>query len=189
MRSTPLIVATATLALAACGQKTSTTTTFSTNSTTGTVTTSGDAPVTATSLGIQPGKWETTITTLDMTTTGEPADMPKGMVPQKPGPRTIAACVTSEQASKGPGEMLQEALGKLKKAGIDCTITNQVSPGGKMESEGRCKLPSGMMTSRTTGTYTPTEISYDSESSRNMGPVTAVTKTHTVSRRVGDCDK
>ena len=75
MRTTPLIVATAALALAACGEKTSSTT-ITTNSETGTVTTTGDALPTAASLKMQPGKWETTITTLETKTSGLPAGMP-----------------------------------------------------------------------------------------------------------------
>ena len=108
MRTTPLIVATAALALAACGEKTSSTT-ITTNSETGTVTTTGDALPTAASLKMQPGKWETTITTLETKTSGLPAGMPAGMTPPKPAPQTITACVTPDMATKGPGEMLKNA--------------------------------------------------------------------------------
>lgn len=179
MRTTPLIVATAALALAACGEKTSSTT-ITTNSETGTVTTTGDAPPTAASLNMQPGKWETTITTLETKTSGLPAGAPAGMTPPKPGPQTITACVTPDMASKGPGEM-------LKNAKADCTIKNNTYTSGKIASEASCKLPNGTMTVNTTGSYSPTEVTYDTESTMSAGPINATTKTHTVSRRVGEC--
>lgn len=179
MRTTPLIVATAALALAACGEKTSSTT-ITTNSETGTVTTTGDAPVTAASLKMQPGKWETTITTLETKTTGLPAGMPAGMTPPKSAPQTITACVTPEQAAQGPGEL-------LKNAKVDCTIKNNTFADGKIASEASCKLRNGTMTTKTTGSFSPTEVSYDTEATMSAGPVNATTKTHTVSRRVGEC--
>ncbi|MGN6817947.1 MAG: DUF3617 domain-containing protein [Sphingomonas sp.] len=188
MRTTPLIIVATAFALTACGQKTSTSTT-TINSETGTVTTTGDAPTTATSLGLQPGKWESTTTTLELTTTGMPANMPKEMIPQKPAPQTVTACLTPEQASKGPGELLQDALAKLKAAKfkVDCSITNSTFAGGKILSEASCQLPTGTMTTKTSGTYSATEATYDSEASVKGGPITSVTKTHTVSHRVGEC--
>ncbi|WP_066589708.1 DUF3617 domain-containing protein [Sphingomonas pruni] len=180
MRTTPLVLAaTATLALAACGEKTSSTT-ITTNSATGTVTTTGDAPPTVASLRMQPGKWETTITTLETKTSGLPAGMPAGMTPPKPAPQTITACVTPEQATKGPGEM-------LKNAKVDCTIKNSTFTGGRIASEASCKLPNGTMTMNTTGSYSPTEVTYDTEAAISAGPVSSTTKTHTVSRRIGEC--
>lgn len=171
--------AAAALALAACSQPSGTATVTS-NSETGTVTTAttGSAP-TAAAMGIQPGKWETTVTVVDSTTSGMPAGMPK---PPVPGPTTITACVTPEQASKNPGEL-------LKKAKLDCTIKNSLFSGGKVASEATCKLPNGSMTMNTTGSYSPTEVSYDTQQTMKMGPITATQKTHTVSRRVGECGK
>jgi|GEM_PF-1281961 len=188
MRTTPLIICTAALALSACGQKTSTTTT-TINSESGTVTTSGDAPATAASLGLQPGKWESTTTTLDMTTTGMPTNMPKNMMPQKPGPLTATTCLTAEQAAKGPAELLQDALAKLKnaKVKIDCTITNSTFAGGKIASEASCTLPTGSLKTKTNGTYSGTTASYDSEATVTSGPINSVTKTHTETHRVGEC--
>ena len=87
MRTTPLIVATAALALAACGEKTSSTT-ITTNSATGTVTSTGDAPPSAAALGLQPGKWETKIEVTDLKMSGIRA----GMTVPKPAPVTATFC-------------------------------------------------------------------------------------------------
>lgn len=172
-RTAPVILAA--LALAACGQKTGTTT-ITSNSETGTVTTttSGNPP-TAASLGLQPGKWETTITVIDA----------KGLGPDvKSGPQKISTCITPEQAAKGPGDMLKGAMSKAK---IDCTIKSSSFAGGKVSSEASCKLPTGAMNMKVDGTYSPTDVSYDTETTLNSGPVNTVTRTHTVAHRVGDC--
>lgn len=173
------VVAAAAIALAGCSQP-SGTTTITSNSATGTTTvsTTGSPPSNAAAMGIQPGKWETTVEVTDSKTTG----MPPGMrTPPKIGPQTITACVTPDQASRNPAEA-------LKKAKLDCTITNSVFSGGKVASQASCKLPNGKMTMNTTGSYSPTEVNYDTEQTMTMGPIVASQKMHTVSRRVGECD-
>ncbi len=177
-RTAPLILV---LALAACNQQTGSAT-ITTNSQTGKVTTetTGNAPTSAAALDIKPGKWETTITTLDLKTTGLPKGMPANMMPPKPGPVKVTACVTAEDAKKGPGEMLKDSK-------LDCTIKSNTFAGGVVSSDATCKLPNGTMSMKMTGTYTPTEITYDSEASVDAGPVHSVTTKHTVSRRIGDC--
>ena len=172
-----LIAATA-IALAGCGQP-SGTTTITSNSQTGTTTTTttGNPPPSAAAMGIQPGNWKTTVTVTDSTTTG----MPPGMrMPPKMGPQTMTTCVTPEQAARNPADL-------LKKAKLDCTIQNSVFSGGKVASQATCKLPNGSMTMSTTGTYSPTDLSYDTEQTMKMGPIVATQKMHTVSHRVGDC--
>lgn len=172
------VVAATAIALAGCSQP-SGTTTITSNSATGTTTTTttGSPPPSAAAMGIQPGKWETVVTVTDSKTTGMPPGMP---TPPKIGPQTITACVTPAQAAQNPAEM-------LRKAKLDCTITNSVFSGGKVASQASCKLPNGKMTMTTTGSYAPTEVSYDTEQVMDMGPIVATQKMHTVSRRVGDC--
>jgi hypothetical protein len=174
MRSTPLIVCTAALALAACGQKTSSTT-VTTNSATGTVTTTGDAPPSAAALGLQPGKWETKIEVTDLKMSG----MPAGMTVPKPAPMTTTTCMTPEQASKGPGDL-------LKQAKADCAINSNTYAGGKIAMEMNCKLPTGTMVTKTTGTYTATSMTSDAEVSIT-GNTSMTQKVHTEAHRVGEC--
>jgi hypothetical protein len=174
MRTTPLIIATVTLALAACGEKTSSTT-ITTNSATGTMTSTGDAPPSAAALGLQPGKWETKIEVTDLKMSG----MPAGMTIPKPAPMTTTTCMTSEQASKGPGDL-------LKKANADCTINSSTYAGGKIAMEMNCKLPTGTMTTKTTGTYTATSMASDAEVSMT-GKTSMTQKVHSEAHRVGAC--
>lgn len=174
MRTTPLIVATAALALAACGEKTSSTT-ITTNSATGTVTTSGDAPPSAAALGLQPGKWETRMEVTDIKMSG----MPAGMTVPKPAPMTTTTCMTPEQASKGPGDL-------LKRADTDCTINSSTYAGGKIAMDMNCKMPTGAMAMKTTGTYTPTSMVTDAEVSMT-GKTSMTQKVHSEAHRVGEC--
>ncbi len=174
MRTTPLILIIPTLALAACGQKTGSST-ITTNSETGTVTASGDAPVTAASLGLQPGKWETKIEVVEAKVSG----MPAGMDMPKQKPFTATTCMTPEQASKGPGDL-------LKQAHADCIVNSSTYTGGKIAVDMSCKLPTGTMTSKTTGTYTATSMSSDAEVSMT-GKTSMTQKVHTEAHRVGEC--
>lgn len=174
MRSTPLILATAALTLAACGQKTSSST-ITTNSATGTVTTTGDAPPSAAALGLQPGKWETKVVVTDLKMSG----MPAGMTVPKPEPVTTTTCMTPEQASKGPGDL-------LKQANADCTINSSTYAGGKIAMDMNCKLPTGTMAMKTTGTYTATSMSSDAEVSMT-GKASMTQKVHSEAHRVGAC--
>lgn len=175
MRTTPLIAGTvAALTLAACGQKTSTTT-ITTNSETGTVTTTGDAPPSAAALGLQPGRWETKMEVIDRKISGAPA----GMNLPKPEPITMTTCMTPEQAAKGPGDL-------LKQAKADCTMNSSTYAGGKIAVAMTCKLPTGTMAIKTDGTYTPTSMVSDSEVSMT-GRMSMTQKTHSEAHRVGEC--
>jgi len=169
---TALITATACLALAACGKKESTTVTTTAN---GTTTVSGSA-MSAASLGLKPGKWQTTIEVTDLKMANPPAGMP---AMPKPQPVTATTCMTPEQASKGPGEL-------LKNVKADCMMTRNVYQGGKIDVAMTCKMPTGTMTSKSTGTYSPTEMTSDAEVEMT-GRMSMSQKVHTVAKRVGEC--
>ncbi|MES2097632.1 MAG: DUF3617 domain-containing protein [Pseudomonadota bacterium] len=164
------------LALTACQQQPTGTTTVTTNAATGSVTTtsSGAAPTVA-SMRIQPGKWETRVEVLDRKMTG----LPPGIALPKTEPRTMTSCVTPEQASKGPGDM-------LKMANASCTATTSTFAGGKIALVMSCKLPNGTLAVKTSGSYSPTEVTTDSEVTMT-GKVSSTEKTHSVARRLGDC--
>jgi hypothetical protein len=172
MHKLSVVVATA-LALVACSQK-SGTTTITSNAETGTTsaTTIGNPP-TAASLGLQPGKWETTISITDLEMHGVRRAGPQA------GGEKVTTCVTPEMAAKGPGEF-------LKKAGVDCTSTSSSYGGGRIVAQMTCKMPMGTMTSSTTGTYSPTEMTSDAEATIT-GRMTIREKVHTEARRVGEC--
>jgi hypothetical protein len=169
----PLILIGA-LPLAACDQKTGSTT-LTTNAAT------GEVKATSTGSGVemprlQPGKWElkTQVSELKM------SNMPKGANPTPPA-QTASLCITAEQAAKGPTEL-------LKNAGSDCTITSNSFKDGKIETDLTCKMPGDMtMKSRTTGTFTATSFSTDQQM-EVTGAHSMSQKVHTDARRVGVCD-
>lgn len=190
MRSAILIIPA--LALAACGQHSSTTatttadgnTTTTTETTTTTPTTSATTttPTTATSadgpsaasLGLQPGKWETTIAIQEMTVNGVDRTPPGG------ASQKGTSCLTAEQAAKGPGEF-------LKAAGSQCTATSSNFGGGRMDVEMACKMPMGTLTTRSTGAYTPTSMTSDAVGSVS-GRMSITERVHTEARRIGACN-
>lgn len=171
----------ATAALAACSQQSTTTTADSNTTTSGnttttvsttTTTTDGTAIPSAAALGIQPGKWETKISILSMEIDGKAQPAP-------PSAQAVTSCMTPEMAAKGPGEM-------IKNAGVDCTASRSVYAGGKIDAQMTCKLPTGTMSSTTTGTYSPTAMTTDAEATVT-GRMTIKQKIHTEARRVGEC--
>jgi len=168
-----LITATACLALTACGKTSTTTVTTTAN---GSTTVSGGGDMSPASLGIKPGKWQTTVDVTDFKMTGGPAGMP---AMPKPKPVTMTSCLTPEQANKGPAEL-------LKNAKADCTATRNVYENGKMDVAMTCKTPSGTMTTKSTGTYSPTEMTSDAEIEMT-GSMSMSQKVHTVAKRIGEC--
>ncbi|WP_294203434.1 DUF3617 domain-containing protein [uncultured Sphingomonas sp.] len=168
------LMAVAALSLAACDQKTGSTTVTS-NAATGEVKeteTGAGSPVAK----LQPGKWEikTQVSDLKM------ENMPKG-VSSTPPAATNTVCLTAEQAAKGPAEL-------LKGAQSDCTVTSSTFAGGKVESDLTCKLPGNMtMKSKTKGTFTDTSFSTDQEMEMS-GAHAMSQKVHSEGRRIGECD-
>lgn len=168
------------LVLAGCGQQNSTTTTTTANSETGavvtansTTTTTTDTPLTASALGMQPGKWETTIAVTDMEMNGVHRSAPAG-TGQK-----VTTCVTPDMAAKGYDQALRQA-------GFECATNTVTYADGRITGQRTCKTPMGMMSSVMTGTYSPTAISADAEATVD-GRMKIKEKIHTEARRVGDC--
>ena len=161
------------LALAACGKSGTTTVTTTANGTTTTSSTGTDGTASAADLGIKPGKWETTVQVTDFKMEGMP-DMPSAPPAQK-----VTTCLTPEQASKGPAEL-------MKNAKMDCVTNRSVYAGGRIDVDMSCKMPDGQIAMKSTGTFSPSEITTDSEMT-TTGKHAMSQKTHTVARRVGEC--
>lgn len=163
------------LALTACGDQKTGSTTLTSNSATGEVV-SSETGAGAETPKLQPGKWEirTQVSDLKM------ANMPAGM-PANPPAQTNTICITPEQAAKGPEEM-------LKQSGADCTVASNSFAGGRMESDVSCKLPGDtQMTGKTTGTFTPTSFTTDQQ--MEMTGRTAMSqKVRIEGKRIGECE-
>ena len=161
------------LALAACGKSGTTTVTTTANGTTTTSSTGAGGDASPADLGIKPGKWETTVQVSDLKMEGMPT------MPSMPPAQKVTSCLTPEQARKGPAEV-------MKNAKADCVTNRSVFAGGRIDVDLSCKMPSGQIAIRSTGTFSPTEVVTDSEMTTS-GAHAMSQKTHTVARRVGEC--
>lgn len=129
----------------------------------------------AQSTSVQPGLWEmaATVNTVDM-----PSAPPMVARMMQGRTTTIRHCITPEEASRGPQEML-----KTNKA---CTFTRYSLAGGRLSSEMVCRQGGGTMTATASGTYTPTSFSATGRSVVT-GPATMTMTTTSTGHRVGDC--
>lgn len=133
-------------------------------------------PAATSSLPIQPGKWQSTVTILDMQSPHMPPGVAAGM---RTHPTTVTACVTAAQAADGPRAVLQGSNGR-------CHYTSFNATGGRLNAVMVCTFASGTMTVTSNGTYTPTTMDVNG-SSVTTGRMQMSSKTHTSGRRVGGC--
>lgn len=129
------------------------------------------------SLPIQPGKWQTTVTILDVQMEGGPPGVAAGMRGQPP--QVATACVTPQQAANGPRSVMEASKGK-------CQYTSFNASGGRLTGVMACTFGSGGMTVTSNGTYTATSLDI-SGTSVMTGRMRMTTRTHTVARRIGAC--
>jgi uncharacterized protein DUF3617 len=129
------------------------------------------------SLPIQPGKWQTKITILDIQMPGGPPGVAAAMR-GKP-PQVVTACVTPQQAAAGPRSVVEASKGA-------CRYTSFNASGGRLNGAMSCKFGAGAMTATSSGTYTATSMDIYGTSVMT-GQMRMTTKTHTVSRRIGPC--
>jgi hypothetical protein len=133
-------------------------------------------PAAGSSLPIQPGMWQSTVTILDMQSPRLPAGVGAGM---RAHPTTVTACVTAAQAADGPRAVLQGSNGK-------CHYTSFNASGGRLSAVMQCAFTRGTMTVTSNGSYTATTMDVNGSSSAT-GPMQMTSKTHTVARRIGGC--
>lgn len=127
-------------------------------------------------MSVKPGKWETTVTILDMNMPGVPAGIAQMM---RSHPITATSCVTPEQAADGPRSVLQNSKGKCHYASFNVT-------GGRFDSVLECVAGSGTMTTTSSGSFTATSL--DATGNAVMtGSRPMTTKSHAVAHYVGPC--
>ena len=131
----------------------------------------------ATYQGIQPGKWETIITTESVDIPGPMAEMFKKTRGQT---TRSTVCLTAEQAAKGP----QGAIGASK----TCRITHQTAAGGQFSAQMVCEQGGRRSVSTTEGIYTAT--TFDGKTRIVVDAGTGMTmRASIISRRLGACGK
>lgn len=131
----------------------------------------------ATYQGVQPGRWETTVTTESVDIPGPMADMFKKTRGQ--ATRTTV-CLTPEQAAKGP----QGAIGASK----TCRITRQAAAAGRFSAQMVCEQGGRRSVSTTDGIYTAN--TFDGKTRIVVDAGTGMTmQASVISRRLGACGK
>jgi hypothetical protein len=128
------------------------------------------------SLPIQPGKWQSTVTILDMQSPNMPPGAGQAM---RAHPTTFTAGVPAAPAAAGPRAVLMGSNGK-------CHYTSFNATGGRFNSVMVCSFVSGTMTVTSNGTYTATTLDV-SGSSVSTGRMQVTSKSHTSGRRIGAC--
>ncbi len=135
------------------------------------------SPPASGSLPIQPGKWQTTVTILDLQMPNGPPGVMAGIRGRPP--QVATACVTPQQAANGPRAVLEASKGK-------CRYTSFNASGGRFNGVMSCTFATGAMTVTSNGSYTATSL--DINGTQVMtGKMRMTTKTRTVSRRIGPC--
>ena len=130
----------------------------------------------ASDLPIQAGKWQSTVTILDVKMPNAPPGVVEGM---RGKPQVFTNCVTPAQAASGPKTLMQATNGK-------CRYTSFSAAGGRITAEMTCNFGTGVMTARSSGTYTATSLDMTG-SSTTTGRMPMQMKSHTVAKRLGGC--
>ncbi|MDB5705354.1 MAG: hypothetical protein JWN66_2470 [Sphingomonas bacterium] len=134
-------------------------------------------PAASGSLPIQPGKWQTIVTILDVQMPSAPPGVRAGMRGRPP--QIVTACVTPQQAAAGPQAVLAASKGK-------CRYTSFNASGGRLNAVMQCGFATGAMTVTSTGAYSATTLDLNG-SSVMSGKMQMTMKTHTIGRRLGPC--
>lgn len=124
---------------------------------------------------IQPGKWQTTVTVIDMKMPKAPPGMAAAM---KGRPMTTSHCVTAEQARQGPRAVL--------KADSGCRFTKYSAANGRIATTMVCNRPGGSMTAVSNGSYTPTSYQMTGQTTAT-GQMPMTMTSRAVGKRTGTC--
>lgn len=130
----------------------------------------------ASTLPIQPGKWQTTVTILDVRMPNAPPAIAAAM---RGRPQIFTSCVTPAQAAAGPRSVMEASKGKCRYTSFDAT-------GGQLHGVLQCAMGGGQMTVTSNGTYSATGIDVDGRTT-TTGRMSMTMRTHTRGRRVGGC--
>src|SRR5436190_210016 len=112
-------------------------------------------PAAGSSLPIQPGMWQSTVTITDMQ---GPHIPPASGAAMRAHPTTVTACVTAAQAADGPRAVLLNSHGK-------CHYTSFNASGGRFNAVMQCAFARSTMTVTSNGSYTATTMDVNGSSS------------------------
>jgi hypothetical protein len=126
---------------------------------------------------IQPGLWEMRSVATDVDMPGAPPQMLQMMKK----PQTIRHCITPDQASKGPQELLKQSQGQCKFSKYDFT-------GGRVNAVMQCNSGErGTMTVTTEGNFSPSSYATTSKMVMNSSRGTMRVTSNSTGKRIGTC--
>ena len=142
----------------------------------------------ATRTMVRPGKWSSTVAILEMNSPGMPPEMQAAMKARIGEPRTVEACLTAEQVDN-PERM----IGAVP---ASCRYDRYTMGNGKMNGKMRCETNGMVQEMTVAGTYSDDSYSLtiDNKTSAPAGmvagqPAGAMSmKMKIDSRRLGECD-
>lgn len=126
---------------------------------------------------IMPGEWQVVTTMAFKTMPNVPPKVAAAMKQHQGKPHTMFACITPEEAARGPETALADK---------NCSVRNASYANGRMSAESVCTDADGEKTStRMSGTYSPTTYSMDGAVSSVGGGAGAMAMTmHMDGKRV-----
>ena len=138
-----------------------------------------DGGASAAGVQLQPGQWEMTQHTLDISAPGMPAGAADMM---KPGPVTISTCITPQQAQKPGADLFSgEADASCKQEGFKAA-------GGEVSGTMTCSGEgSGTTVMKMDGEFSPTEFDIEMEMTTEAQGSQMTMEMRSSGRRIGDC--
>ena len=132
---------------------------------------------------VNPGKWKQTVTLLEMTSPGMPAEMAEAMKRATGQSQVNESCLTAEQA-KRPREDFFTGAGK------NCRYEHFKWGDGKIDLKMLCTHENATQTMELAGTYQPNNYKMAmSVASKGSNPAEAMNmKMNVDAQRVGECD-
>lgn len=128
----------------------------------------------AADMTMTPGKWQIVNTVESMAMPGMPPELRQGVIPK---PMTTTICITPQQATAGP----RDVIGKTNGA---CHYRNFTATAGRISGVMECKggMPAPLVVA-IEGSFSPT--GYDIRSKMNGGAMQSTSRT--VGKRIGPC--
>jgi hypothetical protein len=138
------------------------------------------AKVAAADVTPKPGRWEVQMQVKEFDIPGIPAKM-KGMMQKEMGKqRSVATCLTPEEAAKPKGEFFQPG-------NDDCTYKSFAMEGGRIDAAMTCTQQGMTQDMRMKGTYSEDAYDIAIQTSGEMQGQPMSMEMGIVSRRVGEC--
>lgn len=130
---------------------------------------------------VSPGRWESTMTMIEMTMPGIPPEAAQQMKGMMGKPRTFTSCLTPEEAKKPKEDFFSGGDG-------GCRYEHFTMSGGKIDAAMKCADQGAMRTMTMKGTYSPDHYRMAMAATGGSGPAAGMSmKMEMDAKRTGEC--